>query len=290
MEPSANLIIITGFSGAGKSHALKTLEDLDYFCVDNLPPSLIPKFMKLCDQAIEPREKIALVVDIRGGEFFQDLDDTMLYMKSSGINPLVLFLEADDDTLIQRYKLTRRRHPLSLSGGILEGIKDERSKLESIRKVATKIIDTSRLTPRDFRKQLIEIVSRYAKIRKLIVSLVTFGFKHGLPKDADLVFDVRFLPNPYYVPKLRPRTGLDPKVSKFVLDSALTKEFLKRFIEFVDFLLPNFIDEGKTHLTIAIGCTGGQHRSVTIGEYMKSYFENKEHIVTIEHRDIQHEQ
>ena len=287
MDPSANVIIITGLSGAGKSHALKTLEDLGYFCVDNLPPSLIPKFMELCSGAVEPRHKIALVVDIRGGEFFQDLSNAMSDMKASGIRPVILFLEADDDTLIRRYKLTRRRHPLSPHGGILEGIKDERVRLQGIRNQASTIVDTSHLSPGEFRKQLLDIVSKHVKVKKLIITLVSFGYKHGLPLDADLVFDIRFLPNPHYIPELQPLSGLDSEVSKFVLDSPLTQKYLKHFKKFIDFLIPNFIEEGKTHLTVAIGCTGGRHRSVAVAETIKSYFESREHMVVVEHRDIE---
>lgn len=287
MDPSTNVIIITGLSGAGKSHALKTLEDLGYFCVDNLPPSLIPKFMELCSGAVEPRHKIALVVDIRGGEFFQDLSNAMSDMKASGTRPVILFLEADDDTLIRRYKLTRRRHPLSPHGGILEGIRDERARLQGIRNQASTIVDTSHLSPGEFRKQLLDIVSKHVKVKKLIITLVSFGYKHGLPLDADLVFDIRFLPNPHYVPELQPLSGLDSEVSKFVLDSPLTQKYLKHFKKFIDFLIPNFIEEGKTHLTVAIGCTGGRHRSVAVAETIKSYFESKEHMVVVEHRDIE---
>lgn len=246
--------------------------------------------MELCSHAVEPREKIALVVDIRGGEFFEDLAKAMSDMESSGINPLILFLEADDDTLIRRYKLTRRRHPLSLKGGVLEGIRDERLRLHAIRDRATLIIDTTKLDPADLRKELLEIVSRHSTIKRLIINLITFGFKYGLPKDADLVFDVRFLPNPHYVSGLRSLTGLEPEVSGFVLDPPITRKFLKHLIGLMDFLLPNFIEEGKSHLTIAIGCTGGRHRSVAVAEHLKAYFEFKEHMVLIEHRDIQREE
>lgn len=282
-----SIVIITGLSGAGKSNALKTLEDLGYFCVDNLPPSLIPKFTQLCTQAREPIEKIALVVDIRGGEFFQDLSQAMESVKEQGLEPLILFLEADDDTLVRRYKETRRRHPLSPQGGILEGIKEERLKLSHLKSQATVIIDTSNLSISSFRKQLVDIISKHVKLNRILITIVTFGFKHGLPLDADLVFDVRFLPNPYYVQELKHLSGLDQPVVKFIMDAPVTGRFLKHFKAFIDFLLPNYIDEGKSQLTIAIGCTGGRHRSVAIGENLKTYLESKGHLVSIEHRDIE---
>jgi len=282
-----SVVIITGLSGAGKSQALKTLEDLGYFCVDNLPPALIPKFIQLCTQARDPIERIALVVDVRGGEFFSDLAKAMEDVKEAGIRPLILFLEADDDTLVRRYKETRRRHPLSPQGGILEGIREERAKLIDMRSQATVIIDTSHLTPSLFRKQLVEVISKNVKITKLLITILTFGFKHGLPLDADLVFDVRFLPNPHYVPELKHLSGLDQEVAKFVLNAHLTTRFLSHLKRFLDFLLPNYIEEGKSHLTIAIGCTGGKHRSVVIAEALKTYLESKEHLVTVEHRDIE---
>ncbi|HHW18747.1 MAG TPA: RNase adapter RapZ [Firmicutes bacterium] len=285
-----SVIIITGLSGAGKSQALKTLEDLGYFCVDNLPPSLIPTFIQLCTQAREPIRKIAMVVDIRGGEFFRDLSDALNEVRKSGLKPLILFLEADDDTLVRRFKETRRRHPLSPQGGILEGIREERLKLRDIKSQASIIMDTSDLSPSEFRKKLLDVVSKQAKIEKLLITIITFGFKHGLPLDADLVFDVRFLPNPHYVDALRPLTGLDPEVSKYVLEAPLTRKFLSEFERFLDFLLPNYIEEGKSHLTIAIGCTGGRHRSVVIAEVLKAHLESRDHVVVVEHRDIEREE
>lgn len=287
MDANTSVIIITGLSGAGKSQALKTLEDLGYFCVDNLPPSLIPKFIQLCSQTRKPIKKIALVVDIRGGEFFRDLSNAMETIKEFGIRPLILFLEANDDTLVRRYKETRRRHPLSPQGGILEGIHNERRRLRDIKLQASIIVDTSELSPLEFRKRLLEVISKHVKVNRLLITIVTFGFKNGLPLDADLVFDVRFLPNPYYVADLKAFSGLEPKVAEYVLSSPLTCKFLAQLKEFLDFLLPNYVDEGKSHLTIAIGCTGGRHRSVVVAEALKRYLESKEHMVVVEHRDIE---
>jgi len=287
LDANTSVIIITGLSGAGKSQALKTLEDLGYFCVDNLPPSLIPKFIQLCSQTRKPIKKIALVVDIRGGEFFRDLSNAMETIKEFGIRPFVLFLEANDDTLVRRYKETRRRHPLSPQGGILEGIHNERRRLRDIKVQASIIVDTSELSPLEFRKRLLEIISKRVKVNRLLITIVTFGFKNGLPLDADLVFDVRFLPNPYYVADLKALSGLEPKVAEYVLSSPLTCKFLAQLKEFLDFLLPNYVDEGKSHLTIAIGCTGGRHRSVVVAEALKRYLESKEHMVVVEHRDME---
>jgi UPF0042 nucleotide-binding protein len=284
---NANLVLITGLSGAGKSQALKTLEDLGYYCVDNLPPALIPTFIQLCKQLEEPISKIAMGVDVRGREFFEDLSGALETLNLDGVKPAILFLEADDEALVRRYKETRRRHPLSPQGSTLEGIRYERDMLSDLRSRATLIIDTSNLSTSEFRKQLVEVFSKTVKFQKLLITIVTFGFKYGLPLDADLVFDVRFLPNPHYVSELKPLTGLDPKVSRYVLKPTLAKGFFNRLTKFVDFLLPNYVDEGKSHLTIAIGCTGGRHRSVALGEALRAHLESNEHTVVVEHRDIE---
>lgn len=284
---SPTVVMVTGVSGAGKSQALKTLEDLGFFCVDNLPPALIPTFIQLCTQLREPISKIAMGVDVRGREFFDDLSSALSTIEQAGSKAMVLFLEADDDILVRRYKETRRRHPLSLQGSVLEGIHEERAILSDLKGQASIIIDTSNLSTSELRKQLVEVFSSSVKLQKLLVTLVTFGFKHGLPMDADLVFDVRFLPNPYYVADLKPLSGLDSRVSQYLFKSSLTKSFFSRMSKFVDFLLPHYVEEGKSHLTIAVGCTGGRHRSVALGEALRTHLEAKEHTVVVEHRDIE---
>jgi UPF0042 nucleotide-binding protein len=281
-----NIVIISGLSGAGKSQALRTLEDLGYFCVDNLPPALMSTFIQLCRQAREPIHKLAMVVDVRGKEFFKDLENAMFALKDAGFVPFVLFLDAEDEVLVRRYKETRRRHPLSSQASILEGIKEERQVLSEIKSKATIVIDTSSLATSELRRHITELFSKTDKIEKIFISVITFGFKHGLPLDADLVFDVRFLPNPYWEPELMAFSGLEPAVSEYVMSSEVAKEFLKRLTNFIDYLIPYFIEEGKTHLTIAIGCTGGRHRSVIIGEKIKDHLETMKHNVIIEHRDI----
>ncbi len=285
-ENGQSVVIVSGVSGAGKSQALKTLEDLGYFCVDNLPPTLIATFIQLCTRLREPIAKIALGVDLRGREFFEDLSSALLAIEETGTKPVVLFLEADDDTLVRRYKETRRRHPLSPQGSILEGIHEERAILSDLRGQATMIIDTSNLSTSDLRKQLVGVFTSNVKLQKLLVTVITFGYKHGLPMDADLVFDVRFLPNPFYVSDLRPLTGLDARVVQYIFRSSLTRSFFSRLSKFVDFLLPHYVEEGKSHLTIAVGCTGGRHRSVAIGEALRTHLEAGEHTVVVEHRDI----
>lgn len=282
-----DMIIITGLSGAGKTQALRCLEDLGYFCVDNLPPLLIPRFAKLFEHRGPEVEKIALVMDIRGGRFFEGLTEALDYLDTAGFAYDLLFLEASDEALVRRYKETRRRHPLSEEGRIMEGIIEERKRVEELRGRAGKIIDTSELSPRMLREQIVKLFARGRK-SKLVVTIMSFGFKYGIPLDADLVVDVRFLPNPYYVESLRFFTGMDQKVRDYVLNSTVTQKFLRQYTSLLKFLIPYYIQEGKNHLVIAVGCTGGQHRSVTLAEEFKAILE-KEKVpqrLTLWHRDI----
>ena len=285
--PDTNLVIITGMSGAGKSLALRALEDMGFFCVDNLPPSLIPKFAELCAQAREKITRIAMVVDVRGGEFFGSVSKSLEALDEMRIRPIIVFLDADDETLIRRFKETRRRHPLSPREGILDGIRMERQMLKEIRGRADLVIDTSSLSPQNFRKYLADKLSQGKSLETLIITVMTFGYKHGLPMDADLVFDVRFLPNPFYVEELKPLSGLDEPVIQYVMGFPVTSRFLGRLKSFLDFLIPQYITEGKSHLTIAIGCTGGRHRSVVIAEQLKEHFRGQGRTVVVEHRDIE---
>ena len=281
------LVIVTGLSGAGKTQAVRCLEDLGFFCVDNLPPSLIPGLVDLLGHPGKEGEgitKVALVMDIRGGEFFAGLDAALNYLDGLGIPYEILFLEAADEILVRRYKETRRRHPLSSGGQILEGIIEERRRLEELRGRASKIIDTSELTPRQLKEQVSELFS--SGRRQLIVSIISFGYKYGIPLDADLVMDVRFLPNPYYVPALRPFTGHDRCVKDFVLASPATQQFMKQFTALLRFLIPHYLSEGKSHLVIAIGCTGGQHRSVTLANKLGELLQSEDYVVTVKHRDV----
>ncbi|SFG62387.1 UPF0042 nucleotide-binding protein [Desulfotomaculum arcticum] len=280
----ARMVIVTGLSGAGKTQAMRSLEDLGYFCVDNLPPALIPKFAELCAQTARRINNIALVVDIRGGDFFRDLAEILDELHDNKIYFEVLFLEASDDVLIRRFKESRRRHPLG-TGEVLPSIQEERVLLEEIRGCANVIIDTSNLTPRQLKEKLAELFSGDTQT-KLLVSVISFGFKYGIPLDSDLVIDVRFLPNPFYNPVMRPLTGNDPAVEEFVFDSPVTAEFMQRFSELVEFLIPCYINEGKTTLMISIGCTGGMHRSVALANRLGDTLNKKDYRVTVRHRDI----
>lgn len=282
----SRFVIITGLSGAGKTLAKRVLEDVGYFCVDNLPPALIPSFAQLCEQSDGRVSRVALVVDIRGGEFFDELNAALDRLDEMGFIHQVLFLEADDDTLVRRFKETRHRHPLAAEASVEEALRTERKRLEDVRGRADLIIDTSRLSPAQFRDKLLQMFGADRDLSRFTIAIVSFGFKHGLPTDSDLVFDVRFLPNPQYVETLRPFDGRRPEVADYVLKSSLTRAFLRRLVSFLEFLVPNFISEGKTQLVIAIGCTGGRHRSVAIAERLAAILRAKHHTVLVEHRDI----
>jgi RNase adapter protein RapZ len=280
------MVIITGMSGAGKTVAIQSFEDLGFFCVDNLPPTLLPKFLELMRESGNKMNKVALVMDLRGREFFDHLfkalDDLS---ETSWVTPQILFLDADDSTLVRRYKETRRFHPLAPSGLPLEGIKLERELLEELKGRAQLIYNTTRLKPRELREKILTEFS-VNKTTLFTVNVMSFGFKHGIPIDADLVFDVRFLPNPHYIEHMRPKTGLDEEVSTYVLKWTETHKFLEKVTELLSFMLPHYKREGKAQLVIAIGCTGGQHRSVALTEYIADYFKNEYH-TRITHRDIE---
>lgn len=280
-------LVVTGMSGAGKTQTIRSLEDLGYFCVDNLPPTLITKFADVCFQTEGKIEKIAIVVDIRGRRFFDDLLDSLNKLDKDGYKYEILFLEARDEVLVKRYKESRRRHPLALDGRVINGITIERKKLRWIREKAHNIIDTSKLTNKELNEEIIKTYGDEESIEsKLLINVLSFGFKYGIPVDADLVFDVRFIPNPYYIKELKPFSGLDKPVREYVLSKTETKQFLDKLMDMITFLLPNYKNEGKRQLIIAIGCTGGRHRSVAIANKVYEILNHQGNNVTIDHRDI----
>ena len=279
-------VIITGLSGAGKTQAIRILEDFGYFCVDNLPPALIPKFAELCYQTGEKIDRIALVIDIRGGEFFDDLLSSLNIMEDEGTKWEILFLEASDEVLIKRFKESRRSHPLSPRDRVMKGIEEERERLKDIWERASYIIDTTYLHPRQLKEELANLFVKEGVKEDLLISVISFGFKYGIPLDSDLVFDVRFLPNPYYNEALRDHSGENTAVKEYVMKWDDTKVFLKMLDEMTDFLIPRYIQEGKNNLVISIGCTGGRHRSVIIANNLYEILKQKEHRVIVDHRDI----
>ena len=280
-------VIVTGLSGAGKTEATRSLEDLGYFCVDNLPPKLIPKFAEACVQSEGKIDKIALVIDIRGGIFFDDLFDSIEYLKANDFNYEILFLEASDEVLVKRFKETRRSHPLSPDGRIITGISEERMRLRELKDRADNIIDTSNYPIRNLREKINLLYGDGKPVEQnLSITVLSFGFKYGIPSDSDLVFDVRFIPNPFYIPELKPFSGEDEPVKNYVLAQEETKGFLSRLSDMAEFLIPNYIKEGKRQLIISIGCTGGRHRSVAIANALYKDLLCKNFHVTLEHRDI----
>jgi len=279
-------VVITGLSGAGKTEAVRSLEDLGFFCVDNLPPVLIAKFAELCYQTGGKIRKIALVIDIRGGEFFDELLSRLDDLEEEGIRWEMLFLEASDQTLIKRFKESRRRHPLSPDDRVIKGIEEERQRLKGIRERADYILDTSSMRPRQLKEELVNLFEVEGTREGLLVSVVSFGYKHGIPLDADLVFDVRFLPNPYYNEVLKDHSGENLAVRDYVMKWKDTKKFLNMLGEFIEFLIPRYIQEGKSNLVIGIGCTGGRHRSVIIANELTDLLKQEGHRVIADHRDI----
>ncbi|GBC98151.1 Nucleotide-binding protein [bacterium HR17] len=282
------VLVITGMSGAGKTLALHALEDMGFFCVDNLPPRLLPTLTELCAQSQQPITKVAMVADVRGGEFLRDLRDAVNQLRERGHKVRVFFLEASDEALVQRYKETRRRHPLAAEGqDLLQAIQRERDHLADIRAIADEVIDTAGLTPQQLRDEIARRL-QLGDGATMQVKVVSFGFKFGLPVDADLVFDVRFLPNPNYDPQLRPLTGADERVKTFVLQQPETQAFLHHLRALLEFALPRYRREGKAYLTIAIGCTGGRHRSVALADAIADIVRQHGYPCTVQHRDIHH--
>ena len=280
--------IITGLSGAGRSEAAKCLEDLGYFVVDNLPPALIGKMAELVGQAEEPR-RVAIVADARGGVFFTDLAKGLEELRRAGTPARILYLEADDETIVMRFGATRRRHPLAPADRMVEGIRKERLLMESLREEADLIIDTTALTPNGLRERIRETFAARLPEDGLQVAVVSFGYKHGVPRDADLVLDCRFLPNPHWIEELRPLPGTEEPVRSYVISQHAYGEFMKRLRSLLDFVIPGYVAEGKSYLTIAIGCTGGRHRSVVVAEEIASHLGEQGRRVALEHRDLERE-
>lgn len=279
-----HVLIITGLSGAGKTQTINCLEDMGYYCVDNLPPTLLIKFIELSMQSEGKIVKVALVIDVRGGSFFRDLSRSLKELEDNGIGYQILFLEASTEVLVRRFKESRRRHPLP-GGSLLESIDTERNMLEELRGRANIIIDTSNLSPKELKDKLTGYYSDNDN-GDFTINIISFGYKVGLPLDSDIIMDVRFLPNPFYDPVMRTMTGEDEPVIRYVMDYPVTKSFARRYLSLLKFLVPHYIEEGKTNLAIAVGCTGGQHRSVVLADYIGQQLAKMGYNVMVRHRDV----
>lgn len=279
-------VIITGLSGSGKSHTLRAFEDWGFFCVDNLPPKLVPTFAELCARSDNNIENVAVGVDIRGGVFFDDFEQVLEDMKARKFKFDVLFLEAKDQVLVTRYKESRRKHPLAVDSRISVALVMEREKLKKIRDMANHIIDTSKLSVKELKEELSKIYVQDMPTSGMLINVVSFGFKYGIPMDADIIMDVRFLPNPYYDEHLRALTGNDKAVQDFVLAFPQTETFLEKWMDLLTYTIPYYEEEGKSQLVVAIGCTGGQHRSVTLANHIQQRLQTHGHWAVVDHRDI----
>jgi len=280
-------VVVTGMSGGGKRTTMKMLEDMGFYCVDNLPVSLIDKFAELVLQPNSEISKVALGLDVRSDQLFEKTTKVLKELKEKGMPLEVLFMDCDDDELIKRYKETRRIHPLAVEGRVEDGIKKERKVLEQMRKGADYVIDTSKLLTRELKEELVKIFVENEEYNSLIVSVMSFGFKNGIPVDADMVFDVRFLPNPFYIDELRNMTGNDKPIQDFVMKAEEAGIFLDKLEDMLEFLIPNYVKEGKNRLVIAIGCTGGRHRSVTLANAIYDRLKDKgQYGLKLYHRDL----
>ena len=285
---SSRFVVLTGLSGSGKSQAIRALEDLGYFCVDNLPVALLPMLAELTLRAGTEIARAAVVVDVREGRMLDELPKVLHRLKRMrNLNPVLIFLDAQDEVLVRRFSETRRPHPLAPDRSAAEGIREERERMKPLRRLADHVVDTSKLTVHELRHAFRHVQAGHAPDANLVVTILSFGFKHGIPVDSDLLFDVRFLPNPHFVPGLRPHTGRDREVRVFLERASATHEFLDRTISLLQFLIPQYVAEGKTYLTIGIGCTGGRHRSVMIAEALKKGLAKIEGVqLRVRHRDI----
>jgi UPF0042 nucleotide-binding protein len=289
-EPAGpNLVIITGMSGAGRTEAMHTFEDMGYFCIDNLPPSLILNLVSLAGLPAGSPRRLAVVCDLRSKEFFGELNEELRHIREAGISYAIIFLDATDDALLTRFKESRRRHPLCDGGmTIVAGINRERELLVEAREMANFVVDTSTMPPRELRRKIRELFSQETDIEGLQVQVFSFGFKHGKPFEADIVIDVRFLPNPFYEPKLRQLTGTSAEVREFVLGNDTTKQFIQAWNSLLAVVMPGYVAEGKQYLSIGVGCTGGQHRSVVLAEETAAYLKTCGYHTSINHRDLEH--
>lgn len=284
---SPKIIIITGLSGSGKSTALAALEDCGFFCVDNLPAALLPKFLELQVQTISEVTRFAFVMDLREKDFLARYESVFADLKAQGFSLEIVFLEASEDALLRRYSETRRHHPLSDEKGLLQGIRTEKDRLARLRGIAGRVIDSTKSNVHELKALILELAEKDIRKKRLWINVLSFGFKYGIPRDADLVMDVRFLPNPFFVPELKNQDGQARQVRDFVLDRNETKEFMKKYIDMLDYLVPLYEREGKSYLTLAVGCTGGRHRSVAVADAVYEHLTGFTKNISLAHRDME---